>query len=174
MGKQLTAEDAKQSLTSHVSAKGQEIRLKHGPDIGWTELLRILDDRSACRYPCEIAFDAGPLREGEFAFPMPRSELPEEGFTIFVHPFYQSQLDRVPCLVLYQLVMVNYGDFASALDAETFGAAALGFSNGEYYQILCSMADEMGGSEKSGCACHAAPENAKSTGRVPANAPTLS
>ena len=166
MAKKLTDEDAKQSLTAHVRTRGQEIRQKHGPEIGWAEMLRILDDRSACRYPCEIAFDAGPLRDGEFAFPMARGEHPEEGFTIFIHPFYQSQLDRVPYLVLYQLVAVNYGDFASAFDAETFGAAALGFSNGEYYQILCSMADAPGGSEKSGCACHATVENAKSTGRV--------
>ncbi len=167
MAKQLTAEDAKQSLTAHVRTRGEEIRQKHGPEIGWAEMLRILEDRSACRYPCEIAFGEGPLRDGEFAFPMPRGEHPEEGFTIFVHPHFQSQLDRVPILVLYQLVTVNYGGFASPLDAEAFGAAALGFSSGEYYQILCAMADEIGGSGKSGCACQATAENAKSNGRVP-------
>jgi len=154
MSKQLTPEDAKQSLTAHVSTKGWEIRDKFGPNIGWAELLRILEDRSACRYPCEIVFDAGPLQDGEFAYPMARGELPEEGFTIFVHPFYRSQPDRVPCLVLYHLVAVNYGEFALALDAEAFGAAVLGLSNGEYYQLLCSMADEMEGSAKAACCCH--------------------
>ena len=154
MAKQLTAEDAKQSLTAHVRTRGQEIRDKYGPEIGWTELLRILDDRSACRYPCEIVFDAGPLQHGEFAFPMPRGEHPEEGFTIFVHPHFQSQPDRVPYLVLYQLAPVNYGEFASALDAETFGAAAFGLSAGDYYDLLCSMAGELGESCQGGCACH--------------------
>jgi hypothetical protein len=164
MARQLTAEDAKQSLTEHVMARGEEIREKYGPNIGWTGLLGILEDRAACRYPCEIVFDAGPLQDGEFAFPMARGEHPEDGFTIFVHPFYQSQPDRVPCLVLYQLVQVNYGDFASALDAETFGAAALGISNAEYYQLLCSMADEMGGAGKTGCSCHETAENTKLAG----------
>ncbi|MEI8311119.1 MAG: hypothetical protein WCH98_10215 [Verrucomicrobiota bacterium] len=154
MGKQLTAEDAKISLTAHVMARGEEIREKFGPMIGWAGLLRILDDRSACRYPCEIAFDAGPLREGEFAFPVARGELPEDGFTICVHPYFRAHPDRVPYLVLYQLVQVNYGEFASATDAETFGAAAFGFSTGEYYQLLCSMADEMGEAGKAGCCCH--------------------
>ena len=62
-----------------------------------------------------------------------------------VHPFFLTQLERVPGLVLYQLVLVNYGEFASADDAETFGAAALGISRDEYYAMLCEMADEIGG-----------------------------
>ncbi|MEI6278813.1 MAG: hypothetical protein WCQ16_05445 [Verrucomicrobiae bacterium] len=156
MATQLTAEDAKQSLTAHVAAKGAEIREKYGPQIGRDELLRILDDRSACRYPCEIVFDDGPLHEGEFAFPMPKGNLPEEGFSLFVHPFFMNQPDRLPCLVLYQLVVVNYGNFASALDAETFGAAALGISHDEYHRLLCAMADEIPGCGESGCGCHPA------------------
>jgi len=162
MGTQLTADDAKESLTSHVFAKGGELREKYGPKIGRNELIAILADRSVCRYPCEIAFDAGPLQEGEFVYPMARGELPEEGFTIFVHPFFETHPDRVPFMVLYQLVVVNYGEFVSPLDAETFGAAALGISKDEYYQILCGMAEEIGvttppassGCGKSDCGCH--------------------
>jgi hypothetical protein len=51
----------------------------------------------------------------------------------------------VPYLVLYQLVLVNYGEFASPDDAETFGASALGLEREEYYAALCRMADEVGG-----------------------------
>lgn len=154
METKLTAEDAKQSLTAHVMAKGAEIREKYGPDIGWNELLRILEDRACCRYPCEIVFDAEPLQPGEFAFPMAKGERPEDGFAMCVHPFFKTQPDRLPCLVLYQLVVVNYGEFVSELDAETFGAAALGLSNSEYYRVLCAMADEIGGSAETGCDCH--------------------
>jgi hypothetical protein len=50
----------------------------------------------------------------------------------------------VPWLVLYQLVALNYGEFASADDAETFGAAALGLTRDAYYEELCKMADELG------------------------------
>ena len=56
-----------------------------------------------------------------------------------------TQLPQVPWLVLYQLVLVNYGEFASPDDAETFGAAALGLDRDEYYARLCEMADQIGG-----------------------------
>ena len=154
MGTKLTAEDARQSLTAHLMAKGAEIRDKYGANIGWNELLRILEDRSFCRYPCEIVFDAEPLQHGEFAFPMAKGERPEDGFAICVHPFFAAQLDRVPFVVLYQLVVVNYGEFVSELDAETFGASALGLSNNEYYRLLCAMADEIGGCDETSCNCH--------------------
>jgi hypothetical protein len=140
MAIQLTAEDARQSLNGHVAAKGREIRAKYGPHIGWPELLRIMADRACVRYPCEIVFDAGPLQPGEFAHPVAKGERPEEGFTMFVHPVFLTQLQQVPCLVLYQLVLVNYGEFASADDAETFGAAVLGLSQHEYYDTLCELA----------------------------------
>jgi len=143
MSKQLTLDDARQSLTAHVAAKGEEIRAKYGPRIGWRQLAQILGDRAFVRYPCEIVFDAGPLQAGEFAHPVPRTERPEDGFTLHIHPYFATQLDRVPFLALYQLVLVNYGEFASADDAETFGASVLGLSKDEYYQIICQMADEL-------------------------------
>ncbi len=143
MSKQLTSEDARQSLTAHAAAKGLEIREKYGPHIGWKELQQILQDRSCVRYPCEILFDAAGLQPGEFAHPVAKGEQPEAGFTIFVHPLLLLQLERVPPLVLYQLVLVNYGDFASADDAESFGANALGLSKDDYYRTLCELVDEL-------------------------------
>ena len=158
MAIQLTAEGAQQSLTGHVEAKGLEIFLKYGPQIGWGELQRLLNDRAYVRYPCEIAFDAAPLNPGEFSYPMPKGPVPEDGFTLFVHPVFMLQLERVPALVLYQLVAVNYGEFASSHDAETFGAAALGLTRDEYYTMLCAAADLLAGappptddSEPCGC-----------------------
>jgi hypothetical protein len=139
---QLTAEDARQSMLGHVASKGAEIHAKYGPQIGWSQLLAILADRSFVRYPCEILFDAAGLQPGEFAHPVAKGERPEAGFTMFVHPLLLLQLERVPPLVLYQLVLVNYGDFASADDAEAFGASALGLSTDEYYRALCELADE--------------------------------
>ena len=149
MATQLTAEDAKQSLTAHVAAKGEEIFSKYGPHIGWSELQLILSDRASVRYPCEIVFDEKPLQPGEFAYPLQKGEHPEEGFTMYVHPVLMTQLPKVPCAVLYELVLVNYGEFASSDDAEAFGAAALGLNKEEYYQLLCALADEIG--ECQGC-----------------------
>jgi len=143
MATQLTAEDGRQSLSAHAAAKGDEIRAKYGPHIGWSELQRILQDRACVRYPCEIIFDAGPLQPGEFAHPVPRGERPEDGFDLHIHPYFMTQLDRISHLALYQLVVVNYGEFASSDDAETFGASALNLSKEEYYKSLCDLADEI-------------------------------
>ena len=143
MAKQLTAADARQSLTVHAEAKGLEIREKYGPHIGWAELQRILQDRTCVRYPCEIVFDTAFLQPGELAYPVSKGALPEEGFTMFVHPLFMLRLDRVPYVVLYQLAVVNYGELASADDAESFGAAVLGLTKDNYYQSLCVMADEI-------------------------------
>jgi hypothetical protein len=140
---QLTAADAKQSLNAHASQTGTAIFEKYGPRIGWRELLRILEDRACVRYPCVIVFDATDLEPGEFAHPAPNGSRPEDGFTVFVHPIFMTQLDEVPLLVLYQLVLVNYGAFASADDAEMFGAAAFGLSRDEYYTRVCELADQV-------------------------------
>ena len=150
MATQLTAADAKQSLKAHVAAKGAEIFDKYGPHIGWTELQAILKDRACVRYPCDLVFDSSRLNPGEFAFPEPKGEMPEEGFTLFVHPVYMTQLNMVPFLTLYQLVAVNYGVFASADDAETFASNALGIPLDEYYGTLCELADQLGAGVDSG------------------------
>ena len=145
MATQLTADDARQSLNSHVAAKGAEINAKYGPHVGWKELQCLLADRACVRYPCQVVFDAAGLQPGECAHPIAVGGRPEDGFTLYVHPLFMTDLARVPLLALYQLVLINYGEFASPEDAETFGACALGISTEEYYATLCEMADEIGG-----------------------------
>ena len=135
--------DARDSLNAHAAALGAEIHEKYGPHIGWSQLQRILEDRKCVRYPCEVAFDASELEAGEFAHPVAKGDLPEDGFVVYVHPHFMAQLEQVPLLVLYQLVLVNYGPFASPEDAETFGAAVLGLPKDEYYTALCALADEL-------------------------------
>jgi hypothetical protein len=139
----LTAEDARQSLTDHLVGKGEAIRQTYGSPFGWAELLRLLEDRSQVRYPCALVLDSGPLLPGECAHPVQKGERPEDGFDIFVHPYFAEKHDQAVFHVLYQLVVVNYGGFATPEDAETVGARALGLSRDEYYQILCRIADEM-------------------------------
>jgi hypothetical protein len=143
MATQLTAEDARQSLQSHAAAKGSEICEKYG-EIGWGQLLQILADTTVVRYPCEVSFDSTALEAGECAFAQPNGDEPSDGFTIFVHPHFVNQPGDAISLVLYQLVLVNYGPFASAEDAEAFGAAALGILVEEYYDRMCRLADQLG------------------------------
>lgn len=143
-----TIAEAKRSLNDHVADKGMELRAKFGPQIGWRELQELLKDRTIVRYPCEIDFGTEGMLEGEFAYPHAKGEKPEDGYVIRVHPHFMTRLQVVPQLVLYQLVAVNYGDFASPEDAETFGAAALGLEPDAYYESLCQLADQLGG-----CGC---------------------
>jgi len=141
MATQLTADDARQSLTAHVEAKGIDVLARYGLLTGPESLEPLLADRTQVRYPCQISFDAAPLYAGEFAHAEAHGARPEDGFTIYVHPAFRADPARVPALVLYQLVAVNYGEFASAHDAETYGAAALGLTRDEYYSLLCAAAD---------------------------------
>ena len=160
MAQKLTLNDARESLNAHVTAKGTEIREKYGPIIGWAQLQLILQDRDIVRYPCDLAFEAEPLEPGECAYAHPKGERPEEGFTIYIHPYFLTDPSRVPALALYQLVVVNYGTFASPADAEAFGASVLGLPVDSYYESLCSMADEIlppeehsGEIDESPCGC---------------------
>jgi len=57
MSKQHAADDSRQPLNAHLAPTGAEIREKCGPQIGWQELLRMLEDRTCIRHPCEIVFD---------------------------------------------------------------------------------------------------------------------
>jgi len=141
MPTQLTADDARLSLGAHAAAKGAEIHAKYGAAIGWRELRLILKDRTCVRYPCELVFDSTPLQSGEFAHPVPNGEIPEEGFRLYIHPLFMTRLAEVPILALYQLVAVNYGEFASGDDAVAFASAALGLAPDDYYRRLCELVD---------------------------------
>jgi hypothetical protein len=110
-------------------------------------LLQLLNDRTLVRFPCEIRFESEPLLPGEFAHPVAKGTDPHEGFTIYVHPFYANQLPHVPLIVLYQLALINYGESATAEDAETFGSLALGLSREDYYEALCQLSAQLGADE---------------------------
>jgi len=147
MARELKTKQVTPGLRDQVSAQGAEIHLKYGPQIGWNELGQLLDDRTLIRYPCEIRFDAQPLLPGEFAHPLPRGPAPEDGYIIYIHPYFSNQLTSVPLLVLHQLALINYGDSATWDDAETFGSLALGLSKEEYYQALCNLSSQISGDD---------------------------
>lgn len=147
MARRVNSEMVHDSLDAQMAVQARTIREKYGPDIGWNQLLKLLDDRSCVRYPCEIRFDAKPLLPGEFAHAEPNGTNREEGFTIYVHPCYEAQRSRVSYLVLHQLVLVNFGGTATADDAEMFGSSALGLTKDQYYSVLCELSGQIGGDE---------------------------
>ncbi|MGH7970665.1 MAG: hypothetical protein ACREIC_18215 [Limisphaerales bacterium] len=141
------AADKRRALSAQVASEGSELFAKYGPTVGWDTLRILLDDRAFVRFPCDIRFDAEPLLPGEFAHAALKGREPRDGYTVFVHPIYERQLQSVPYMVLHQLVLVNHGKEASADDAETFGSRALGLSKSQYYQVLCELSEQLGGDD---------------------------
>lgn len=136
-----TAAEAQQSLRDHVIKKATDARLLRGGLIDRTEIMRLLDDRSVVRYPLGVRFDAEPLHAGEFACLESLGDHPSDGYCLFVHPMFENVDELVPLLIAYYIPSVNYGDVASHVEAELFGATLLGLDVEEYYRILCSVSD---------------------------------
>lgn len=138
-------EDAQRSLREHVVAKAAEARLRRGGLIDREVMWRLLEDRAVVRYPLGVRFDAEPLKPGEFACLEVLGDRPSDGFCLYVHPAFEREDDLLPLLVAYYIPSVNYGDVASHVEAELFGATLLGLDVDEYYQTLCRAADSIPG-----------------------------
>lgn len=145
MGKKLSLEDGQIALRDHIIEKGLEIREKYGPEIDDIVLLDILSDDEFIRFPTRVEFNTSRVDEGLFAVADPIEDSPQRGYIIYVHEFFKDKTEFLPALVLYHLVTVNYGDFASHEDAEIFGATVLGMDKEDYYQLLCNLTDMIPG-----------------------------
>jgi hypothetical protein len=137
----LTLEDGQEALRTHVVDCAVTIRELYGPAVTPEALQKILADDRCVRFPTRIVFDDEPLGEGMFAVARPVGD--ESSWEVIVHPAFEDRPIYLPALVLYHLVTVNYGEFASYEDAEVFGATVLGMDQEAYYQLLCRLADEL-------------------------------
>jgi len=138
-----SAEEAQQSLRDHVVTRATEARLKRAGLIDRETILQMLQDRSVVRYPVGVRFDAEPLLPGEFACLEALGSHPSEGFCLYIHPEFEPVDDLLPLLIAYYIPAVNYGEVASLVEAELFGATLTGMHVEEYYKILCSVADSV-------------------------------
>lgn len=141
--KTLTEEDGRQSLHDHIVDKATASRIKYGLYIDADAMVKMLNDREVVRYPTELRFDAAPLIPGEFAQALPLGDRPQDGFCLFVHPWFERQKEIWPLLLAYHVVRVNYGEVAGSDEAELFGATLLGLDIQTYYQALCELADSI-------------------------------
>lgn len=142
-GLKLTEADGKRALQDHVADKAMQARLKYGLYIDADAIVAMLDDPEVVRYPTGFRFDAEALLPGEFAHAQPCGEHPSEGFCIFIHPWFEQMPDAWPMLIAYHVPTINYGDIATADDAELFGATLLGLEVNAYYDALCELVDSM-------------------------------
>jgi len=131
------------AVAVHAAEKAKEIRARHGPDIYYSTVLRIIEDRKSTRYPVQIRFVSEGIEPGMFARTEQVSEDLDEGYVISLHSHFQDRADVLPALILYQLVLVNYGDLATAHDAEVFGSGVLGLAQDTFYEQIVSLTDAL-------------------------------
>lgn len=132
----------RRALSDHAADCAAVARERYG-NIDAADLPALLEDRKVVRFPTVLRFDATRLEPGEFAHTEPVGARPGEGYRLFVHPYFEPRPDDVLLLAAYHLVTINYGDVATANEAEVFGATLLGLSREAYYQRLCTLADEL-------------------------------
>jgi hypothetical protein len=113
-------------LGVHVLQKGSDLRKKYGSFLDYETLLKIFKDEEFVRFPTRIIFDSSKVEKGMFAVVEKEADEPTKSYVIYVHEHFQKRSGDLPAIVLYHVVTVNYGDFATHNEAEEFGSAALG------------------------------------------------
>jgi len=131
------------AVSMHAMERAKDIRARYGPDIDYPSVLSIIQDRKSTRYPVQIRFVSKGIEPGMFAKTELVSEDPDDGYIISLHIRFQDRTSVLPALVLYQLVLVNYGDLATAHDAELFGSGILGVDQDAYYEQITALTDEL-------------------------------
>ena len=131
------------AVTQHAMEKADEIRKRYGSSIDYSTVLQILNDRRSIRYPVKVQFVSDGIEVGLFAKTEPVSNNPDEGYIISLHKHFEDQPDILPALILYQTVLVNYGDLATAIDAEFFGSGILGIDRNSYYKQIVELTDKL-------------------------------
>ncbi len=131
------------AVSLHAREKAEEIRGRYDGVIDYRTVLEMLEDRRSVRYPVKLRFVSEGIDPGMFARTEPVSENAEDGYIIMLHDYFENRYDDLPMLILYQLVLVNYGDLATANDAEIFGATILGMDRDTYYEQVAALVDHV-------------------------------
>jgi len=127
----------------HANEKAREILHRFGPVIDYPTVLKILEDRKSTRYPVTLHFTTDAIEPGMYGMTRAVSENPDDGYIVSLHSALESRHDVLPALILYQLVMVNYGDLATANDAEIFGATILQMDREDYYRHIVDLTNAL-------------------------------
>ena len=133
------------ALSEHVSHRVEFIRQKYqlaAPAHITPEMMGVmLGDSDVARFPVELRFSPD-IEAGLFGYCEKKTENPQDGYDLVLHSGFQSRTEELPFLVLYLLVKVNYGEFATYEDAERFAAGILGLPVDAYYSVLCQLVDQ--------------------------------
>jgi hypothetical protein len=151
----------RKALAEHVAQKAEQIHEKYllaSPAAIPADLLhQMLLDSDVARFPTEIRFSSD-IEDGLFGYCRQKGEHPREGYDIILHSAFGSVPEHHAYLVFYLLVRVNYGLFATYLEAEKFAAGIFGLPVDVYYEKLCQLVDQFvpsitPASDGLGCSC---------------------
>ncbi|MCU7904256.1 MAG: hypothetical protein KZQ76_00100 [Candidatus Thiodiazotropha sp. (ex Epidulcina cf. delphinae)] len=131
------------AVSTHAIEKAKQIRARYGPVIDYPALLQMLKDRKCIRHPVEIRFVSDGIEPGLFGKTAPVSDNPDDGYVISLHQHFENHPEVLPALILYQSVLVNYGDLATADDAELFASTALDLDREVYYAQIVALTDAL-------------------------------
>src|SRR3989338_9779993 len=143
MKKGLTIEQGRQAFAHHVIERALALGEKYGNFLDDEAVQTLLNDRDFVRYPTRVEFDSSKIDPGFFAAVEAVAGSPTNEHIIFLHESFRGRSGDIANALLYQLVLVNYGDIATREEAELFGATALGIKQEDYYQALCHLADQI-------------------------------
>ncbi len=130
-------------VAQHAIDKAKEIRARYGPVIDYPTVLRILEDRRCIRYPLKVQFVTEGIEPGMFGKTEPVSEDLDEGYVVSLHQAFEDRPEVLPALILYQSVLANYGDLATADDAEIFGSSVLDMEREAFYAQIVDLTDTL-------------------------------
>lgn len=142
MGKKLTVEDGKNALEEHITTKAFEILEKYNNITSMSQLFVLLQDRDYVRFPTTIEY-SDEIDSETFGYAEKKSEDCQDGYKILIKKEFENNPSLVVPMVIYLLVTVNYGEFATFKEAEIFGSILCGIDQEDYYNLLCNAVDQL-------------------------------
>lgn len=133
-----------QSLRDHLVAQALVVHQKYAP-LTFDKLDVFLRDQDCLRHPTRLVFEFGEIAMHQFAQPdLDWRNREQDGRVLYLRPALCERLDLVVPAVAYMVPLINYGDVVTDEHCLLYGAALLGLLTGEFYELVCRLADFVG------------------------------
>lgn len=133
-----------QSLRDHLQAQALVAHQKHAP-LTFDGLDAFLRDPDCLRYPTRLVFEFGEMAMHQFAQPdLDWRNREQDGRVLYLRPALRERPDLVVPAVAYMVPLINFGEVVADDHCLLYGAALLGLLAGEFYELICRVADFVG------------------------------
>ena len=145
------------SLRDHLVAQALVAHQKYAP-LTFDKLDEFLRDPDCLRHPTRLVFEFGEMAMHQFAQPdLDWRNRETDGRVLYLRPALRDRPDLVVPAVAYMVPLINYGDVVTDEHCLLYGAALLGLLTGEFYELVCRLANFVGAESRwpqkaAGCA----------------------